>query len=192
MILDTKKYETKVAGVWNAFIDKFRGTDYDYLMIVANDMVADSNAIDFMVRCAEENPDAGMITSKVERDIEKFNANKGKIEYTSELTSGLIDPACFLLRKGIVEKVGRIDEYFPGAFVERDLIHRIKLAGYEVIQPEIVLWYHPPYSGTLGNDIDELDKAYTRYVRKWGGDANAEQFRNPMNDISLDFTYCIQ
>lgn len=188
--LDTKKYDSAVAGVWNNFLDQWRGKDYDYLMITANDTEADANAIDFMARAMEENPNAGMITGKVTRDIDDFKKRYGQSEYTGELDEGLLDPACFILRKGVIEKVGRIDEYFPCEFVERDYIYRMKLAGYEIIQLKEVLWYHPPYAGTIGNDHERLQRALQRYVNKWGGDANQEIYRNPFQDLSLDFTYC--
>ena len=203
IIEDNKVYDTRVAGVWNAFLDKYRYSDrrsddvwygspdeYDYLMITANDTIADPNAIDYMVKCAEENPNAAIITGKVDRNYNRFMKKSGKREYTSELTKGLIDPACFLIRRGVIEKVGRIDDYFPVEFVERDYIHRCKLAGYDVVQPDVVLWYHPPFAGTIGNDDDRLRFYLRRYLSKWGGDANAEVYKYPFNDLSLDYTYC--
>ena len=159
-------------------------------MITANDTQADLGAIDYMVRCAEEH-DAGMVTGKVVRDLDEFKKGYGR-EYTSELTTGLIDPACFVLKKGVIEKVGRIDEAFKIEFVERDYIYRMKLAGYKVIQPDVVLWYHPPRSGTVGNDEERLRQAFRKYYAKWGGDANSEVFRYPMNDMSKDFTSTIK
>lgn len=189
IIEDQKPYKAKVAGVWNNFLDEWRGKDYDYLMITANDTQADLAAIDYMVRCAEEH-NAGMVTGKVVRDLEEFKKGYGKQEYTSELTTGLIDPACFVLKKGVIEKVGRIDEEWPGSFVERDYIYRMKLAGYTIIQPDVVLWYHPPYSGTLGNDQAEMMHALRKYCAKWGGDADREIFRYPYQNMNLDYTYC--
>jgi len=189
VIEDNERYDTRVAGVWNKFLDAWRGKEYDYLMITANDTVADPNAIDYMVRCAEDNPDSALITGKVDRNYNRFMKKSSKRKYTKELTSGLIDPACFLLRKGVIEDVGRIDEYLPVEFVERDYIYRCKLAGYDVIQPDVVLWYHPPYAGTIGNDDDRLRFYLRRYLSKWGGDANSETFRYPFNNMNLDYRY---
>ena len=186
---DNKRYKTRVAGAWNALLDPWRGKDYDYLMIVASDTIADPNTIDFMVKCAEENPKAGIITGKVIRDLKQFKKMVGKRKYTPKLTSGLIDPACLIIRKGVIEKVGKIDEEFPFEFVERDYIWRCKLAGYEIIQPDVILWYHPPFSGTIGNPQLRLQKALRKYIRKWGGDANSEVFKFPYNDMNLDFTF---
>lgn len=192
LTVDKKKYPAAVAGVWNTFLDKWRGKDYDYLMITANDTEADPHAIDYMVRCAEENSQAGIITGHVTRDYDDFKKNYGQYEYTSSLTVGAenIDPACFLIRKGLIEKLGRIDEEFPCEFVERDYIYRAKLAGYDVIEPAINLWYHPPYAGTIGNDSKRLQRALRKYMSKWGGDANKESYLFPYNDARLDFTYC--
>ena len=190
LTIDTNKYPTKVAGVWNVFLDQWRGKEFDYLLITANDTIADPLAIDYMVRCAEENPNAAIITGKVTRSKDDFKKYFGQYKYTSRLTKGFIDPACFLIRKGVIERIGRIDEEFPCEFVERDYINRCKLAGYDVIQPDIHLWYHPPYAGTIGNDQDRLQLALRKYLQKWGGDATIEKFGHPYNDVSLDFTYC--
>lgn len=191
---DNKKYDTAVAGVWNAFLDEWRGKDYDYLLITANDTEADAQGIDHMVAFAEKYKGVGMITGKVERDYELFKQEYGKYRWDGEswTLNQPIDPACFLLRKGIIEKVGRIDEFFPREFVERDYIKRIKMAGYEVGQPNVVTWFHPSHAGTIGNDGQRLQRALRRYMYKWGGDADRETFIAPLNDLRLDFTHCIK
>lgn len=188
---DNKKYPTKVAGVWNAFLSKWVGKEYDYLMITANDTEADPMAIDFMVRCAEDNPRAGIISGHVERDYDKFKQGYGQQIYSGELTQGYsnMDPACFLIRKGVIEKVGLMDEQYPCEFVERNYIWRCKLAGYDWVEPKEVLWYHPPYAGTIGNDDERLQKALRKYVMETGGDAGKEVFRNPYNNLSLNYTF---
>lgn len=188
---DGNKYETKVAGVWNNFFRQWVGKEYDYLMITASDVEHDPECIDYLVRCAEENPNAGIVSCKVTRDYDEFKKYFGQYKYTSQLTlREPKDPATFLLRKGVIEKIGFADEIFPAEFVERDLIYRAKLAGFDWVQPDIVLEYHPPYSGTLGNDNARLERAYKKYLSKWGGDGNAEVFLSPYNDLNLDFTYC--
>lgn len=187
--VDTEKYDSAVAGVWNNFLDQWRGKDYDYLIITANDVEFDPLAIDYNARFLEENPDVGISTFKVERDYDLFLEGFGQQEYTDKRTTDRrIDPAAFIIRKGVIEKVGRIDEEFPREFVERDYIHRVELAGFVVTQPDIVLNYHPPYAGTIGNDPERLQRALRKYVLKWGGDK--EVYTHPYNDLSLDYTYC--
>lgn len=187
---DGKKYETKVAGVWNNFFKQWVNKEYDYLLITANDVEHDPKMVDFMVRCAEQNPSAGIISCKVTRDIEEFRQGFGQQVYTDVLTTHKPkDPATFLLKKGVIEKIGFADEQFPTAFVERDLIYRAKLAGYDWIQPDVILEYHPPFSGTIGNDDEELERSYKRYLGKWGGDANSERFLRPYNNFNLSISY---
>src|SRR5258708_3445998 len=196
---DNNKYETRVAGAWNALLNPWRGQDYDYLMIVASDTQADPLAIDYMVRCMEDNPKAGIVSGHVTRDLDDFKKNYGQYKYSGRLTQGYHskDPACFLLRKGVIEKVGLIDEEFPMEFVERDFIRRIWLAGEvyheletcEWIEPEEILWYHPPFAGTNGNDDARLQKALRKYLLKWAGDAGEEKFTHPYNDLRLDYTF---
>ena len=106
---DGKKYEAKVAGAWNEFFKQWIGKEYDYLLITANDVEHDPNMVDYMVRCAESNRDAGIVTCKVIRDYEEFKRMFGQHEYTERLTTHRPkDPATFLLRKGVMEKVGLI------------------------------------------------------------------------------------
>lgn len=190
---DGNKYTNAVAQVWNVFFDRWRGQEYDYLLVTANDVEHDPLMVDFMIRCMDENSSSGIVSCKVTRDIEVFKKGFGQQEYTKSLTSHeKKDPATFLLRKGVIEKVGRVDETFPCEFVERDYLYRCRLAGYDWIQPDVVLSYHPPFAGTIGNDISRLNKSLIRYKLKWGGDADNEVFTNPYNDLSLDYTYAEQ
>jgi len=189
--VDSKRYESRVAGVWNVFLDKWRGKKYDFLMIMANDVQLDFNAIDIMINTLNDNPNAGVSTLHVTRDLEQFKKNYGLQSYSGTLTSNYnqMDPACFMIKKGVIETVGRIDEQFPCEFVERDFWHRCILAGFKWIEPSQTLCYHPPYSATIGNDNERLKKALKRYKYKWGGDAGQERFLFPYNDMSLDFTF---
>jgi len=186
---DGKKYETKVAGVWNAFFKQWVGKEYDYLLITANDVEHDPKMVDFMVRCAKEYP-MSIVSCKCIRDHEEFKRGYGQQLYTPELTTHKPkDPATFLLPRGVIEMIGFADEQFECEFVERDLLYRAKLAGYTWIQPDIVLQFHPPYSGTIGNDATRLDMAYKRYLMKWNGDANEERWTHPYGDLNLPISY---
>lgn len=188
---DNNKYPRKVAQAWNTLLDPWRGKEYDFLMIMASDTILDPMAIDYVVKCMEENPSAGVVTLRVERDLEKFKAGFGQQKYSGKLCPNYhdLDPANFLIRKGVIETVGRIDEMFPGPFVERDFWRRCNLAGFDWIQPVEVLNYHPPHAGTIGNDQKELQAALRKYMLKWGGDAGQERFEHPYNDMRLSFTY---
>lgn len=188
---DNEKYEAKVAGVWNAFLDKWRGKEYDYLMILANDTQLDPMAIDYGVKTLEEHPEAGVCTLHVTRDLEEFKKGFGKQLRSGELTKRYenMDPANFIIRKGVIETVGRIDETFKMEFVERDYWRRCEKMGFKWIEPIETLNYHPPFAGTIGNDPERLVKAFNKYIRKHGGDAGKEKFDFPYNDISLNWTY---
>ena len=193
VFVDKEPYKARIAGVWNNFMDEWRGKEYDYLLITANDIQHDPKCVDFLGRLAEEHPEAGMVSGKVERDLNKFMEEFGKRTYAERLTVGFPkDPATMLFRKGVIEKVGRIDELFPLEFVERDYLYRMQLAGYQWLQSTEVLVFHPPFAGTIGNDKDRLQKAFEKYVSKWGGDATRETYRYPQNDMSKDFTFCVK
>lgn len=189
--LDTRKYDRKVAGVWNSFLDKWRGEDYDYLMIMANDTQLDPMAIDYSIETLEGHPEAGVCTLHVTRDLEAFKKGFGQYKRSGDLTSSYhsMDPANFIIRKGVIEEVGRIDETFPCEFVERDYWYRCNLSGHEWIEPKEVLNYHPSIAGTIGNDQQRLQRALRKYLLKWGGDAGREKWSHPYNNLNYDFTY---
>lgn len=188
---DNERYATKVAGVWNNFFKKWVNGDYDYLLMLANDTILDPMMIDYGVQTLLEHPDAGVCTFHVTRDLEAFKLGFGQQKRSGKLTQDYsnMDPANFLIRKGVLEKVGLIDENFPCEFVERDLWRRCELAGFKWIEPIEVLNYHPPFAGTIGNDDIRLQKALVKYVAKWGGDAGQERFLHPYNDYGLDYKF---
>ena len=190
--IDKKRYDKSVAGVWNAFFDKHRGCEYDYLLITANDVEHDPNMVDFLVKYAERHKDLGVVSCMVTRDLEEFKHGFGQQVFIDRETKALKDPATFLIRKGVIEEVGRIDEYFPFEFVERDFLYRCKLAGFGWGQPDLILSYHPDHSGTIGNDINRLNASLKRYVSKWGGDADAEIYKHPFNNLNLNYKYCVE
>lgn len=200
--LDTKRYEDRVAEAWNTFFDAWRGKEYDLLLIVASDMIADPNAIDYMANYLVTHEDAHVISGRVERDLKTFKKSFGQYTYSDTLHRGLKDPACLMFKKGVIEKVGRVDQFFPMEFVERDYLYRCKLVGLNWVQLDTPLWYHPPLSGTIKSQGTELltrdkltrrlNEALRHYIVKWGGDADREQYTVPLNDLSLDYTYCVK
>ena len=191
IIEDNNKYKFSVAEVWETFFSNFRGKEYDYLMVVANDTEMDCQAIDFGIRCLEENPEAGVITFKVERDHDKYIKGYGQGIYDGKLSRNYkeLDPACFILKKSVIEKVGKMDFTFPCEFCERDYWYRCKLAGLDWIQLDQILCYHPSIAGTIGNSQERLQRALRKYTLKWGGDAGQEKYTHPYQDLNLDYTY---
>lgn len=189
IIEDNNKYKYKVAEVWETFFNNFRGKEYDCLMIMANDVELDCNAIDYAIKCLESHKEAGVITFHVTRDYDEFKREYGQKVYNGRLTQSYsqMDPACFILKKGVIEKVGKIDYMFPCEFVERDYWYRCELAGYKWIELEETLCFHPSISSTIGNDDERLRTALRKYVLKWGGDAGQEVYKHPYNNLSYSY-----
>jgi GT2 family glycosyltransferase len=176
-----------LAQKWNEWLDSYRGTYYDYLFVTANDVEHKEQSIDYLVDFAQQN-NIDVVSGSLGRNYEHFS-EIDDIVFSTDIADRMDTPA-FLIKKGVIEKVGRVDEYFPLEFVERDYFYRAELAGFKVAGAKMKLHYHPDESVTVGYNNERFQKAFDRYVQKWGGDALKEQFTYPFNDMSLDFTYC--
>lgn len=192
IVEDTNKYENKMAECMNVFFDRFRGTDYNYLIWIPNDLKCHRLSIQRLVEMMEDNKDIAIGSLDVVRDIEKFKELKN-IKLTKRRNHYIdMETTNFIVRAGVIEEVGRIDEQFPLEFFERDYFYRVRLARGVLAGIRTVAFYHPVESGTIGNSTERLQKALEEYTKKWGGDAFQERYQNPMNDIKLDYKYCIK
>lgn len=193
--LDSRVHKLAVAEKWNEFFDWWRGKEYDYLVVMANDTLARAESIDYLVQCLEDNPRVGLLNGRMNRDRIAF-LNK-KIGYSSKVEYGIKgDTSNFIVRKGLIETIGRIDDWFPYEYVERDYLYRCELAGsaygVEGMAPactEMELFWHPTSSGTRQNRRG-LQEPRIRYCKKWGDLDLIENFKHPFNDDDFDFTYC--
>lgn len=185
--IDSRNESISLTKKWNDFLDQWRDRDYEYLVIIANDTLARPETIDYMVRFMNDNPDVGIGESKLNRNREEFLAIP--IEYSTNSLVDIDDTSNFIIRKGVIEKVGRFNENrYPFAHNERDYIYRCKLAEVSVVQTEMRLFYHPPVSLTLENRGDYDDSRKT-YREQWGGEWLAERYTKPFNKEELDYTF---
>jgi hypothetical protein len=185
-MVDTRIHDFALAEKWNDFFDFYRGRDYEYLFIVANDTIGRIESFDYMVQLAyEQNVD--LLNCNVNRNLELFEQNL--ITYRTDLIEDG-GTSNFLIKKGVIEKVGRVDEYFPHEYVERDYFHRVKLAGFNIKCTPMELFYHPPQSRSQVNRLG-VGIASDRFNEKWGTGGHIPTLTNPKNDPNLNYEFCI-
>lgn len=192
--VDTRLHpkDQALTGKWNDFINFYRGKDYGYLLICANDTLAHPDALEYMVKLMEDNPDMGVIHSTVNRDRTNFDTSLASpIEYTPSLHFDPSETANMILRKGVIEKVGEFDLLFPHEYNERDYFYRCKLAGFKLGTSSMGLFYHPNHSQ---DDPNRQGAWFARdnYIGKWGGDWMREIYECPFNNGALNFTHTKQ
>lgn len=185
--LDSRNCPGKLTQKWNEFCDEYRGKDYEYIIIIANDTIARPESIDYMVRFMEDNPEVGIGESKLNRSKQDFLLTH--IAYTDDYDKEVNDTSNFIIRKGVIEKVGRFNEIrYPFSKNEHDYLYRCELAGIIVAQTRMQMFYHPIESLTPENRGD-FKQYVDAYIMQWGGDWNSPRFEYPFNNPELDYTF---
>src|SRR5690606_23014759 len=191
VMVDTRLHpkEQALTGKWNDFINFYRGKDYDYLMICANDTIAHPNALEYMVRLMQDNSEIGILHPTMNRHIDDFNASLNQsIEYTPELTWNPAETANMIVRKGVIETVGEFDLLFPHEYNERDYFHRARKLGIKLGTSPMKLFYHPPHSQE-DPYRQGVSVAANNYRMKHGGDWERETFDYPFNNPDLSYVH---
>jgi GT2 family glycosyltransferase len=140
--------------------------DCDYILILNDDTIIDSNLMNELVGVVEKDQKIGIANpgifdfetrSKLHNHYGKYNFYLG-IGYHSLLNKsepeeiGLMRGTCFLLREEVVEKIGLMDEGYFLYFDEADLSCRVKKAGYRLMYVPSARAYHKmshSFSGTI-------------------------------------------
>jgi hypothetical protein len=87
-----------------------------------------------------------------------------------------VTAACMMVRKGVYEEVGGLDENLRVSFDDVDLCLRIRERGYLVVYtPHAELYHHE--SVTLGRGVDKPSEAYM--TERWEGKLDADPYYNP-------------
>ena len=161
-------------------------TKGEYLLILNNDTVHESDWVEPLVKMLEENPNISAVQPKIKnfdnRDyfdyagacggfIDKycFPFARGRIFNTVEKDEGQYDEACkifwasgtaFLTRKDIFDKIGGFDKTFFAHMEEIDYHWKSQMLGHEIwVEPASVI-YH---KGALTLPVSSPKKTYLNY-----------------------------
>lgn len=184
---------------WNQFIQHYRDyreSDYDYLVICANDTIAHPQAFEHLIRVMEDNPDIGIMHPVLNRDRADFDLScQSDIEYTPDIFFSPHETAQMFLRKGVIEQVGDFDLMFPHERGEQDYFLRAHKMGIELATSPMKLFYHPPYSQSDPNrqGLTTADKNFEdKFGTNWFSGLLGEGYEHPYNDPTKDWTTTLQ
>lgn len=147
-------------GIRNAMSDN----DYDYFLLLNNDIIADKIFLSNLVSSMTENKLMGVSSPLVFNYYSKnqasasdspgrFNLKNGggelwykNIKKLSEKTSSFyVDytcGSCWLIRKNVLKKAGLFNESFFAYFEEIDLAIRIQKLGFKfLVVPKAIIWH---------------------------------------------------
>jgi GT2 family glycosyltransferase len=153
------KQNTGYVGGNNLGVSKSRG---EYVFILNNDVILESNTIQPLINYLEKNPDVGCLQPKA---INLRNKNKidgagsfftstgflyhkgylddaSKAEYSKIYPVYCVKGAYMLFRRSLFLKLGGLDKDFFIYFEESDFCGRIWLAGYKVMYVPLSNIYH--------------------------------------------------
>jgi GT2 family glycosyltransferase len=192
-----------VAKSWNWGIKQAFMDGCNYVLVVNNDTVLHPECIDWlagkfqalevMAAVTDSKQDVGLISAvNVSSDMD-INAMLA-VNPTDRKDIAFVDPpdySCFMISRTCWEQVGEFDEEFkPAYFEDIDYRYRMKLLDIKAFGLPMAMYYHygsRTQNEALGNQkmvpspAFELNRSY--FIRKWGGDAGAEQFTVPFNGV---------
>jgi GT2 family glycosyltransferase len=182
---------TSVAAAQNIGIQKLLAGEYDYLLLVNNDLILHREAIDNLVRCLETSgADAAMSTETGGMPpwlIDTVPVVEEKWEEVIDIPAGSY--SCTLFRRSAVERVGTFDERFWPRYIEdNDYTLRLRASGGRFVKASGALYYHVLGGVFVANAGEKKDKDHHwvknigYYVEKWGRD-------DPLVKKQLGFRY---
>lgn len=190
------------AASWNQGVRYFYDRDYDYFLILNNDVLIPMQSIPALVERFER-PDARIMlismhnvrgTIENPRDVLILPADCKKDVPESEGP----DFSAFMISRRTWEIIGEFDEgFYPAYFEDNDYHYRIKVGGFIAINYPNAFYYHFG-SGTqnqgpapvVNGQMFEMNRMY--YMQKWGGVPGNEKWKTPGNHQDKNYRWTKQ
>lgn len=141
----------------------------EFIWLLNNDTLIESDSLDILIRAAKDNPSAGVLSPKIlcypdthllyskgERHslwINRRRVNIGEVDQKQEIMPRTVDYAVgcsMLVRREFVERVGLLDETFFAYFEEVDWCFRGRKLGFDVLYVPAAVVYHKGGASTGG------------------------------------------
>lgn len=190
IIIDNWNQNIGVAGAWNLGCKKAIAKEFDYILIINDDIVIAPGTINHMVDILKDE-EVGVITATDHRN-EMTADQVRKAAYPSYSTDYVDAPdfACFMLTPKSYLHIGEFDEnLYPAYFEDNDYCYRTILSGLKCIRSQNAIFYHhgsrTQNSGDPVVPSEKFEQNREYYKMKWGGLPGGETFHCPWNNYSL-------
>jgi GT2 family glycosyltransferase len=169
--------KTSVAGACNVALRRFLGGDYDYFLLLNNDVVLRRDCIDALVSGLERSGAFAItaipMTSPPPMFIDTVAFQNDFWHEVINIPPGSY--SCTLFTRECIERVGLFDEQFAPRYLEdNDYTLRIRLAGGKFCVSHNAGYFHA-LGGVEKSNVEEgkqADKNWQanieRFVKKWG------------------------
>lgn len=179
VIVDSR--DVSLATKWNYAIEL--GLDYDYLLLVNNDILFYEDTIDNLVSAMENNKEYIFMSSSQVFEFEAPERRKGFDEEKLHWSFVALRP------KEVMEKIGLVDTIFErGSFVDTEWAIRTRKLGYKMARCLNSLFFHWNDSTHrfLPTYRDVFDSNNAKLKAKWG---DFSEYSFPYNDSSLPLAF---
>jgi GT2 family glycosyltransferase len=167
----------------------------DNLVLLNNDAVVTDAWLDLLVALAESDPAIGMVgpmsnyaapPQLVERvdyrdlgEMDRFAVRWREEHRGRWFTVERLVGFCLLIKRGVVEAIGGLDERFGlGLFDDDDLALRARRAGFKLAVAQDLFVHHYGSRTFAGSGVDTealLRENHSRFAAKWGEPASGRQ-----------------
>ncbi|MCP4608284.1 MAG: glycosyltransferase family 2 protein, partial [Planctomycetes bacterium] len=149
-------------------------SDSDYFLLLNNDTSVDPEFLSEMVKVTESNPDVGIAGCKtyfydepnrLQVVWQELNLCTGQnvLVGSMEMDRGqyervkiveYVQGSCFLIKRGVVEKIGLLDEAFFCYWEEADYCLQAAKAGYKTVYvPKAKIWHKESLSISRSSEV---------------------------------------
>jgi hypothetical protein len=192
IIINNWSHNNGVAAAWNLGCKKAIESNFDYIMIINDDIVCAPHTPFHMVDLLSDKS-IGVITATDHRN--SMTADEVRVaSYPSYETEILDAPdfACFMLTPESYKHIGQFDEnLYPAYFEDNDYCYRSILSGLQCVRSQNSVFYHhgsqTQKSGEPVVPSEQFEANRDYYTRKWGGVPGEEVHSHPWNDYNLSW-----
>lgn len=191
IIKDNWRENRGCSKAWNQGFEQAVKDKADYILIVNDDILFSSHAIDALVEEFEKQPEDVILFSAV-NVAASCPTPETVFDFPRQESNVAEHPdfSCFMVKPDFQEKIGKFDENFwPAYFEDNDTHRRINLLGYKALCTSGSAYYHVGSVSVQKDETNTISGNFENnrnyFIRKWGGNPEAPTYDHPYNDSSF-------
>ena len=143
--IDHTVKRTSVAGAQNLGLQKFLEGNYDYFILLNNDIVLRYDTIDQLVECAEETGAYGIMSTELPNTqhwaLDSAKPKNNRQEDIKNIPPGSY--SCTLLSRKCIERIGFFNERYKPRYIEdNDYTLRMRIDGGKFLKLNSAIYWH--------------------------------------------------